>query len=175
MVRRLRSPDPFSHEPEEITMRTLILGWVLILLAVTATAEPLPSWRAGESRDAIFAWLAAITDPTHPDFVPAADRIAVFDNDGTSWCERPGYGTTDFQVSLARSLAAAGQIDGEAMPFKAWFANDRGALRKFGYGDAYRQMNAAFAGMPVTAYRDSARAWLERTRHERFGLPLTDL
>lgn len=156
-------------------MRRLLLGWMLILLAASAAAEPLPSWRAGEARAAILSWLAVVTDPAHPDFIPPHDRIAVFDNDGTSWCERPGYGPTDFQVALARCLAAAGRIDVEAMPFKAWFANDRGALRKFGYGEAYRQMNAAFAGMPVTAYRDSARAWLGRTRHERFGVPLTEL
>jgi len=156
-------------------MRTLFLLCPLLMLATNLWAGTLPSWRESAVKEAIIVWLAAVTDPAGPDFIPAADRIAVFDNDGTSWCERPNYGSTDFQVSLARSLAAAEKIDGEAMPFKAWFDGDRAALRKFGYGKAYQEMNAAFAGLPVTAYRDSARSWLERTRHRRFDVPLTDL
>lgn len=156
-------------------MRLMKIFCLLLMMTATARADTLPSWREGEVKSAITTWLTRITTPGSPDFIPISDRIAVFDNDGTSWCERPGYGPTDFQVSLARSLAAEGRIDAEAMPFRAWFTNDRKALRKFGYGEAYRVMNAAFAGMPVTAYRDSARAWLDRTRHPRFGTPLTDL
>ena len=58
------------------------------------------------------------------------------------------------------SLAARGVIDADAMPFKAWFDDDHRALRKYGWREASRELNAAFAGMPVTAFRDSARAWL---------------
>ena len=150
-------------------MRILIISGLLLLLTSTANADPLPAWRDGSTKNAIVTWLEDVTSLGGPDFIPAADRIAVFDNDGTSWCERPGYGPTDFQISLARSLAAAGQIDDTAMPFKAWFANDRSALRKYGYGKAYQEMNAAFAGMPLLAYRDSARTWLApcSTAHRR--------
>jgi phosphoglycolate phosphatase-like HAD superfamily hydrolase len=156
--------------------RLLMIALVLFLLpAAAAAADALPSWNDGAVRTAIVEWLAAVTDAAGPDFIPAPERIAVFDNDGTSWCERPGYSPTEFQVNLARSLAARGLVDAEAMPFKAWFADDTKALRKFGWSEAYRQMNAAFAGMPVEAYRDSARAWLARTPHERFGVPHTDL
>jgi hypothetical protein len=156
-------------------MRTLNLLLLLLLLAGSATADPLPSWRAGETRTAILAWVADISDPAHADFIPRTDRIAVLDNDGTSWCERPGYGATDFQIALARDRAASGQLDAEAMPFKAWFADDRSALRAYGYDRAYSELNAVFAGMSFTAYRDSARAWLGRSPHPRFGVPLTDL
>ncbi|MBE0566146.1 MAG: haloacid dehalogenase-like hydrolase [Krumholzibacteria bacterium] len=154
-------------------MRTFRLSIVLLAVlaaAAAAAADPLPSWHDRPVKAAILGWLAAVTDTTGPDHIPVPERIAVFDNDGTSWCERPGYGPTDFQVDLARSLAARGQIDPEAMPFKAWFADDRDALRAFGWNEAYVRMNAAFAGMPVEAYRDSARAWLARTVHERFGV-----
>ena len=149
---------------------------VLTLSACAAVAaEPLPSWRDGATRAVILDWLAAITDDGGPDFIPVPERVAVFDNDGTSWCERPGYSPTQFQVSLARSLAAEGRVDADAMPFRAWFADDRDALKEFGWGRAYEVMNASFAGMPVAAYRDSARAWLARTPHERFERPHTDL
>ena len=151
----------------------------VIALVATATAglaqDPLPSWREGEVKTAILAWVEAVTAPTGPDAIPVPERIAVFDNDGTSWCERPDYGSTTFQVDLARSLAARGGVDAGAMPFKAWFAGDTDALREFGWNEAYVQMNAAFAGMPVAAYRDSALAWLERTLHPRYGVRRTAL
>lgn len=165
-------------------MRRLYLtGLMTVCLATAAIAatatkaapDPLPSWRDGNTKEAILGWLSAVTDTTGGDFVPLGDRIAVFDNDGTSWCEEPHNNSTAFQVSLARSRAAAGQIDAEAMPYRAWFADDRQALRSFGWGKAYQGLNDAFAGMLTTAYRDSARSWLKRNRHERFDLPLTDL
>ncbi|MEZ4386952.1 MAG: HAD family hydrolase [Candidatus Krumholzibacteriia bacterium] len=148
---------------------------VVVAAAAVQAADPLPSWNDAGARAAILDFVAAVSDPASPDFVPVAARIAVFDNDGTSWCERPGYGPTRFQVSLLRSLVDRGQVDRDAMPFRAWLADDRDALREFGWNEAYRQMNAQFAGMPVSAYRDSVRAFLGRERHERFGVPLTDL
>lgn len=158
-------------------MRIIAVLGLLICLTACAPAgvDPLPSWNQGPARAAIEEWLGAVTEEGGAEFIPVAERIAVFDNDGTSWCERPDYTPTTFQVDLARSLAAEGKVDAEAMPFRAWFANDRDALREYGYGDAYADMNRAFAGMPVTAYRDSARAFLENRRHSRYGTPYTDL
>ena len=155
-------------------MRTLLV-LVFLLLSGPVCADPLPSWNDGPVKEAITAWLVAVTDPAEADFIPEAERVAVLDNDGTSWCERPDYASTRFQVSLARSMAAQGKVDPDSMPFKAWFADDRDALREYGFSQAYIEMNAVFAGMPVTAYRDSARAWLDRTRHSRFGVPYTNL
>lgn len=140
-----------------------------------APSDVLPSWRAGKVRDAILAWLDAVTDPAWPDFIPVAERVAVFDHDGTSWCERPANASTAFQVGLARGFAERGEADPEAMPLRAWLANDRDALRACGWTKAYEGLNAVFARMPVTAYRDSARAWVERTRHERFDARPTEL
>ena len=152
---------------------------VLLILAACSADRPagdaLPSWNDGAVKESIDEWLTAVTDPAHPDYIPVPERVAVFDNDGTSWCERPDYTPTTFQVDLARSLAARGEIDGQTMPFSAWFSGDRQALRDFGYHDAYAQLNAAFAGMPVTAYRDSANTWLQRARHSRYDVPYTDL
>ena len=156
-------------------MRILISICLLLVMVVTASADPLPSWRERATKEAILDWVASITNSASADFIPVHDRVAVFDNDGTSWCERPGFASAKFQASLLGSLAAGGKIDGEAMPYKAWIANDRGALRKYGMSLAYREMNAAFAGMPVAAYRDSARAWLDRTHHERYGVRHTEL
>ena len=161
------------------TVRRRLLPLALIVLAALANCapanNPLPSWNDGSSRTAITDWLAAVTDPASTDFIPVADRLAVFDNDGACWCERPQYPSTLFQIELARSLAAAGRIDGDEMPWRAWFADDRDALRTYGMGDAYGAFIEAFAGMGVEAYADSSSAFIARERHPRFGVPLTDL
>ncbi len=157
-------------------MRPILFAILLVISAGAATAaDSLPSWNEGPVKAAILDWLAAVTDTAGSDFIPVPERIATLDNDGTAWCERPDGAPGDFQVDLARSLAARGLVDTEAMPFKAWFADDRDALRKYGWNESYIQLTAAFAGMPVTAYRDSALVWLDRHRHVDFGVPYTEL
>jgi hypothetical protein len=49
----------------------------------------LASWNDGAAKAAITAFVASVTDPCSEDLVPPAERIAVFDNDGTLWCEQP--------------------------------------------------------------------------------------
>jgi len=156
-------------------MRLVTVILVLLTAATAAHADPLSAWNEGAVKTAIVEWLAAVTDESGSEFVPVPERIAVFDNDGTSWNERPGYPSTNFQIDLARSMVAAGKADAAAMPFKAWFADDRGALREYGWSKAYEEMNASFAGMPVEAYRDSARAWLALTAHPRYGVTHDEL
>ncbi len=51
-------------------------------------ADPLPSWNDGPAKKAILDFVAKTTNEKSPDFVPVAERIAVFDNDGTLWCEQ---------------------------------------------------------------------------------------
>ncbi len=124
---------------------------------------------------AVVAYLAAVVDPEHEDFIPVPERIAVFDNDGTFWCERPEYPSTLFQAHMVGVLAARGEIDGEAMPFSAWLEIDRDALRAFGWRESYAAVIEAFAGMPVQAFRDSALAFVERSRHPRYGVRFDEL
>ncbi len=72
---------------------SLLLSALLLLTVFVNTAfadtTPLPSWSEGPARQNILAFVAAVTDKSGPDFVPPAERIAVFDNDGTLWWESP--------------------------------------------------------------------------------------
>ena len=72
----------------------LMLGGAAALsLAGRASAEddPLPSWNAGPAKDAIVKFVHSTTDAASPSFVPLAERIATFDQDGTLWVEHPIY------------------------------------------------------------------------------------
>jgi hypothetical protein len=87
-----------------------------------AQADPLPSWNDGPSKKAITDFVAKVTKQGSPDFVPVADRVATFDNDGTLWSEQPIY--FQFQFALDR-IKALGQKHPEwkdKEPFKSVLA-----------------------------------------------------
>jgi hypothetical protein len=52
------------------------------------STDPLPSWNDGQAKQSIVDFVNATTDRDSAFFVPEAERIAVFDNDGTLWAER---------------------------------------------------------------------------------------
>lgn len=95
-------------------MKTLWLNWVRIVavaaIAVSSTApgfaqEPLPSWNDTTPKKAIMACVERVTKQGSPDFVPPAERIATFDNDGTLWAEQPIYFQLVFALDRVKALA----------------------------------------------------------------------
>ncbi|HWN46936.1 MAG TPA: hypothetical protein VNM71_06235, partial [Steroidobacteraceae bacterium] len=68
-----------------------LLGGLSFIALPAAAQDPLPSWNDGASKRAIVAFVARVTKPGTPDFVPVPQRIATFDNDGTLWAEQPIY------------------------------------------------------------------------------------
>ena len=79
--------------------RSLLLGVLLVALGTQAYADidPLPSWNEGPAKQAIVTFVKETTAQASPKFVPASERIAVFDNDGTLWPENP----IPFQLAYA--------------------------------------------------------------------------
>ncbi|HTU07959.1 MAG TPA: hypothetical protein VMG13_20605, partial [Trebonia sp.] len=73
--------------------------------------DQLPSWRNTPAKQAVTEFVAAVTDPDSPDFVPEADRIAVFDNDGTLWTEQPMYAQLAFALDRAAELGHPVSLD----------------------------------------------------------------
>ena len=70
-----------------------------------AQTDPLPSWNDGPAKKAIVDFVAKVTKNGSPDFVPLAERIATFDNDGTLWCEQPMYFQLLFALDRVKALA----------------------------------------------------------------------
>ena len=78
----------------------------LALLSLVANAaSPLPSWNDTAPKKAIIAFVKQVTQKRSPEFVPPAERIAVFDNDGTLWCEQPMYFQLLFAMDRVKTLA----------------------------------------------------------------------
>ena len=70
-----------------------------------ASGGPLPSWNDGATKQAILNFVTAITRKGSPDFVPPAERIATFDNDGTLWVEHPMYVQMAFALDRVKAMA----------------------------------------------------------------------
>ena len=81
--------------------------------------DTLPSWHDTPTKQAILDFVAAVTDEASPQYVPPAERIAVFDNDGTLWCEKPMYIQMDF---ILRKLAAQAASDPALRTRQPWQA-----------------------------------------------------
>src|SRR5690242_379289 len=89
-------------------MHRAAFALVVVLAAAPArAADPLPSWNDGPARRAIVGFVERVTNEGGPDFVPPAERIAVFDNDGTLWSEQPYYVQVAFTLDRIRAQVEA--------------------------------------------------------------------
>ena len=137
--------------------------------------DPLSTWNAGAVKDAILGYVDQTTSDGSPDLIPVEERVAVFDNDGTLWCEKPMPIQLDF---VLRRLAEMAQLDPslrDKQPWKAaherdyaWlagvmaehYAGDDTNVRTLGAG-----VVAAFANISVDEFEAASDAFLRNTRH----------
>jgi hypothetical protein len=153
----------------------LCAGTLLFLCLAAAKADPLPSWNDSESRDQIVSFVASVTDPGSPDFVPASERVAVFDNDGTLWSEQPVYFQLIFAIDRVRALAADNPEWKTTQPFKAALEGDMEALVAAGKPGLLELLMASHAGTTTEEFAAIVREWVAAARHPRFDRPFTEL
>jgi hypothetical protein len=137
-------------------------------------AAPLASWRDSASKAAILDFVSAVTTEGGADFVPEPERVAVFDNDGTLWCEQPAQPQVLFALDRAAELAAADPSLKTREPFRAFLSHDMAAIHALGKEAVFAFAFAVHAGMTVEAFDRTARAWLQRARHPKLGRPYTE-
>ena len=103
-------------------LKFLLTGFVTIcavcLCSVANAVDPLSSWNEGPARKAILEFVAAVTDQNGKDYVEPAERIAVFDNDGTLWVEYPMYTQALFAFDRVKALAPQHPEWKTTQPFK---------------------------------------------------------
>lgn len=144
--------------------------------------EPvLPSWNDGPARTAIVDFVQQVTDEMSPRYVASAGRIAVFDNDGTLWCEKPAPVQADF---LFRQLARMVERDAtlaQRQPWKAVVERDFGWLgaaieRHYQGNDADLHTMAdallqCYVGLSTDEYAQAAADFLRTQRHPHLQRP----
>ena len=147
------------------------LAWTT---AAAQSADPLPSWNAGRTKQSIVDFVAAVTRPG-PQFVPAAERIATFDNDGTLWAEMPLYFQVMFAVDRAKALAPSHPEWKDKEPFKSAVAGDIKNALAGGTKALLELMGATHAGMTSEEFDRVARDWFATARHPATGQPYTQM
>jgi phosphoserine phosphatase len=135
-------------------------------------AETLPSWRPGATRDAIVAFVEAVTTEGGPDFLPAPERIAVFDNDGTLWCEQPLQVQVLYAQSQLRDWVAADPSMKTRQPWKALLEHDFKALHDLGKEAVLGAIIRRMACVTIARATADALAWLESAGHPLLKRPM---
>jgi phosphoglycolate phosphatase-like HAD superfamily hydrolase len=141
----------------------------------SAQADTLPSWRGGAAKMAIIDFVKRVTSDGSADFVPAPARIAVFDNDGTLWCEQPVYFQMAFAFDQVGAMAPQHPEWQTTQPFKAVLEHDLAALGATGERGLGEIMAVTHAGMTTDAFAKSVADWIAAARQPRFNRPYTDL
>jgi len=162
------------HSRRLIGILTLALG-ALGHPAPVAGQDPLPSWNEGSAKRAIVAAVREATTSGSPGFIPTAERIATFDNDGTLWVEQPMYTQLAFALDRVKALAPQHPEWKTTEPFASLLKGDLSTALAGGEHAILAIIMATHAGMSTAQFDQIVRDWLATARHPRFQRPYTDL
>lgn len=156
--------------------RTLaILAITLVSLSTTRAQDPLPSWNEGAAKDSITDFVAKVTKQGSPDFVPSAERIATFDNDGTLWCEQPMYFQLLFALDRVRVLAPQHPEWKDKEPFASLLKGDVKAALAGGEKALVEIVAATHAGMTTEEFEKTVKDWIATAKHPLTKRPLLEM
>jgi phosphoglycolate phosphatase-like HAD superfamily hydrolase len=151
-------------------MKAVLLSGLLSISAVFAYADPLPSWQDANSKSRIIDFVRSVTDPQGMDYVTPADRIAVFDNDGTLWAEQPVYFQLIFAMDRLSEMAEADPTILSSPVLEAAAKRDVQAIAEGGHDALIEVINASHSGTSVDAFQVAVEEWLNTAQHPETGL-----
>jgi len=168
--------------PRFVISRRTILALLATTLVSTwsggfalAQDDPLPSWNDGTTKQAIQDFVGATTTEGKPTFVPPAERIATFDQDGTLWVEHPMYSQVIYCLDRVPSLVAAKPELKEVEPFKTVLTGNLEAIAKLPMADLEKILAATLTGMTVDVFSAEVKKWLAEAKDPRWKRPYTEL
>ena len=153
----------------------LTLATLLVSTGVRAQVDPLPSWTDGAAKARIVAFVQTVTQPGSRDFVPPADRIAVFDNDGTLWSEQPMYFQLAFAIDRAQAMVARDPTLARRPSLKAAASGNLKALAATGEKGVAELVAVTHAGMTTDQFARLVRDWTKTAQHPTLKRPYTEL
>lgn len=166
---------------DRLTRLATLCCLALIFLAVaplrpaTAQSDPLPSWNDGAPKKAIVDFVHRVANAGGPEFVPAADRIAVFDNDGTLWAEQPYYFQLAFALDRIAALAKDHPEWEQKQPFKDVLAGDLKAVAASGEHGLLEIVAATHSGLTTDEFGKIVDGWLAGAEHPKLKRPYVEL
>jgi hypothetical protein len=159
--------------------QNLIAAALLCALALTATvaqaADPLPSWNDGKAKQSISDFVAKVTTPGSPDFVPVAERIATYDNDGTLWCEQPAPVQLYFALDRVKALAPQHPEWKTKEPFASLLKGDLKTALAGGDHAILELFMATHTGMTTVEFEKIVKDWIATAKHPKTGKLYTEM
>ena len=161
------------------TRRSFILIPAIVLVVLSrmtpATADPLPSWKEGPAKKSIITFVEKVTTEASPDFVPMAERIAVFDNDGTLWCEKPVPVQLFFALDRVKALAPQHPEWKEKEPFASLLKGDLKTAAEGGEHAIMELFMATHTGMTTVEFEKIVKDWIATAKHPTTGKRFVDM
>jgi phosphoserine phosphatase len=151
---------------------------ILLIFSVASAVQSqdaLPSWNDGPAKQAILQFVRDTTTESSPKFVPAVDRVATFDQDGTLWVEHPMYSQVVYCLERIPAVVAKTPELKNVEPFKTVLSGDRAAMAKLTMKDLEEIMAATLTGMSVEEFEAEASKWIESAKDHRWKRPYTEL
>lgn len=159
------------------TLNKSFLLWVLVGVGLPAglRADVLPSWRDAGPRQEIINFVQRVSRVGSPDFVPVAERVAVFDNDGTLWSEQPAYFQAFFIKHRIEALSPQHPEWIETEPFASVLRGDFAQALAGGEHALIELAMATHAGTTTDEFSALVAEWIETARHPVTGRLFTEM
>jgi phosphoglycolate phosphatase-like HAD superfamily hydrolase len=154
---------------------TFVVIFAASICSAANAADPLPSWNGGAAKTAILDFVQAVTEKKSNDYVEPAERIAVFDNDGTLWVEYPMYTQALFAFDRVKELAPQHPEWKTEQPFKALLAGDMKTVGASGMKGMMQIVMATHSGMAAAEFDREVSQWLATTNQPKFKRLYTEL
>jgi len=158
-----------------ITLLTFACVLAFFGLATAKATDPLPSWNDGETKQSIIEFVAEVTTPGSPGFVPPAERIATFDNDGTLWAEQPMYFQLRFALDRVKAVAPQHPEWKDKEPFSSLLEGDVKRALAGGEQSILEIVTATHAGMTTEEFEKSVKDWIATAKHPTTKRPYTEM
>ena len=154
---------------------TLLVAALAFGTSSLAQTDPLPSWNDGAAKKAIVEFVHSTTTQGSPKFVPPAERIATFDQDGTLWVEHPIYAQVMYCLDRVPAIVKAKPELVKIEPFKTVMSGNREAIAKLSEADLLKIVAATLTGMSVEEFQAEVKKWVAEAKDPRWKRPYTEL
>lgn len=155
----------------------VIAAWIACTSIGCATRrpDPLPSWNEGPAKRSIIDFVAKVTTPGSPDFVPSAERLAVFDNDGCLWSEQPMYFQLAFALDRVKAMAPSHPEWKTKEPFASVLKGDLKGVMAGGEHALVSLVMETHAGTTTEEFNAIVSEWVATARHPKTGRKYTEM
>jgi phosphoglycolate phosphatase-like HAD superfamily hydrolase len=146
-----------------------------LLVRAAVAADPLPSWNHTGPKTAILDFVEHVTREDSPQYVRPAERIAVFDNDGTLWSEQPMYFQAFFIFDRIEALASEHPEWRHQEPFASVLRGDVKAALAGGEHALLEMAMATHAGTTTEEFERIVTGWITTAKHPKTGRLYTEM